>query len=361
MTSIHKLGLENYLNKTGKNHIVITGEKGMGKSTFINSLMQKNSQGVQTYAVWGNKATPDCIMMKIIDSHKEIICATPYNGRMKIVKSAFDYLANDYFKHVLLRKNNFVFIDEIGYIESGHKAYCDALLKLFDKKSIIAVVKKEDNFLYNAIMNRDDIEIIDLCEYEKDLIKKHKLGCVVQASGFSKRFGETNKLMADFNGKPLIEHTFINLPRHCFDEILIITRSEEIKALAEKHNLNCVFHNMPLHSDTVKIAIREMQNTDACMFCVADQPFCKMQTYEKLSSAFIKKPNNLIRLFYKDIPSSPVIFPKSLYKELSQLEGETGGTPVVKNNMDLLLKVQCEDELEIVDIDTLQTLQKYAK
>ncbi len=357
LTLIQNVGLKNYLKSNNKKHLLITGDKGAGKTTFVNSLMHENAQGLKTYAVWGRAKTPDRIMLKHLKSGAETICALPYSGRMKIVQEAFSRAANTVFKAALQSEDELVFIDEIGYIESEHTEYCNALFELFKQKHVIAVLKKEYCFLHSALSKRDDVLILNLNEFEKD-IKTHKLGCIIQASGFSRRFEGANKLLTPFKGKLLIEHILTNLPKSSFDKILVVCRSEQISAIAKEHGFSALVHNKPLHSDTVKLGLAKMQDMSAVMFCVGDQPLCKSESYAKLASLSAQNPSNIIRLYNGETPHSPVVFPKSLFAQLMQLQGDVGGTPVIKNNTNLIIKVQCTHSSEVLDIDNLQQLAK---
>ena len=52
--------------------------------------------------------------------------------------------------------------------------------------------------------------------------KKLKLGCVLMAAGNATRFGE-NKLLAEFMGRPLIEHALRAIPKDAFKKAAVIT------------------------------------------------------------------------------------------------------------------------------------------
>ncbi len=353
---MQSVGLKNYLSANNKKHLMITGDKGKGKTTFINSLMHKNAQGIITYAVWGGAKTPEYIMLKNLQGEHAKICALPHEGRMKMVCEVFSEAASSILKSAQSNSGNFVFIDEIGYIESEHKEYCNALLEIFSKKQVVCTLKKEHSFLSDALLKRDDVLLLNLNEFEKDIKPQHKVGCIIQASGFSRRFQGTDKLLTPFKGKPLIEHILTNLPKSSFDEILVVCRSEQIKTIAKAHGFKVLLHNKPLHSDTVKLGTSQMFNMSAVMFCVGDQPLCKSESYARLTNSSAQNPENIIRLYNGTTPHSPVIFPKSLFAQLMQLQGDVGGTPVVKNNENLILKVQCEHKSEVMDIDTLQQL-----
>ena len=65
---------------------------------------------------------------------------------------------------------------------------------MFDEKKVLGVIRKQDIDFLNELKNREDVYLIDM-----DDLRLHG-GCVIMASGISKRFGE-NKLLVDFHGE----------------------------------------------------------------------------------------------------------------------------------------------------------------
>ena len=69
------------------------------------------------------------------------------------------------------------------------------------------------------------------------------------ASGLAKRFG-SNKLLAEFDGKPLLCRAFA--VTEGFHRV-VVTRSTEVQALCEKYGIPVLHHAHPLRSDTVQL------------------------------------------------------------------------------------------------------------
>ena len=77
---------------------------------------------------------------------------------------------------------------------------------------------------------------------------KSEIGCEIMATGLAKRFG-SNKLLAEFDGKPLLCRAFAvteGLYR------VVVTRSTEMQSLCEKYGIPVLHHAHPLRSDTVR-------------------------------------------------------------------------------------------------------------
>jgi len=61
-----------------------------------------------------------------------------------------------------------------------------------------------------------------------------KLSCIFLASGHSKRFHK-DKLLAQFNGKPLVDFALERLPTDVFSTVIVVSRSHEVLKLAEEY------------------------------------------------------------------------------------------------------------------------------
>ena len=180
------------------------------------------------------------------------------------------------------------------------------------------------------------------------------IGCVIMASGLGKRFGE-NKLMTDFHGKPLISY-ILDATSTIFTRRIVVTRHESVANLCKEKNVDVILHTMPHRSDTIRLGLEKLLDTDHCMFCTADQPLLKQETIAALALSAINAPSKIIRPIYKNTPGSPVIFPQSTYEELLNLPEGKGGGYVINQHSDLVqyLPISNSDELE--DIDTPEDL-----
>ena len=121
---------------SGKRHLLITGQKRIGKSTLCDLLLeQKPFAGLQSYACWGSRPTPDRIEMRDLVTGEVFPIGTPGQGRMEPIPEALDSHAA-----AILRKipdGSDVMIDEVGYLESSCARYAKELERLFDRCTVI--------------------------------------------------------------------------------------------------------------------------------------------------------------------------------------------------------------------------------
>lgn len=102
------------------------------------------------------------------------------------------------------------------------------------------------------------------------------------ASGFSRRF-QSNKLIYNFKGKPLIEYTLEK--RNLFDEMIVVTQYEEVKKLALKKQCKVIWNDHPEfgQSNSIKLGIQHCK-TEYCLFMVGDMPYLNNETIQRILS-----------------------------------------------------------------------------
>lgn len=184
---------------------------------------------------------------------------------------------------------------------------------------------------------------------------KKKIGCVLMASGQGKRFG-SNKLLAEFRGKMLIEHILV-CTEDLFDRRVVVTRTAEVEQLCRERGIPVIFHDLPDRSDTVRLGVEAMKEMDACVFCPCDQPLLQRSSLEKLLNLFEKGEKSIIRFGFEDKVGAPVLFEKRYFEQLCQLPLHNGGSYVMKQHPNEVMICQASSEWELFDVDTQENLQ----
>ena len=180
------------------------------------------------------------------------------------------------------------------------------------------------------------------------------IGCVILASGESVRFG-SNKLLADFGGKPMLARLFDALPQNL--TTLVVTRSEKVRDLAQAHGVPCLLHQLPEVRDTIRLGLQELRHTEGCLFCVGDQPLLTAATICHVLEEYAAHPQSIVRAAYQGRQGNPVLFPPALYGELMTLDEGEAGVTVIRRHADKVRTVEAGFAEELVDADTPETLQ----
>ena len=180
-----------------------------------------------------------------------------------------------------------------------------------------------------------------------------RVGAVLMASGFSRRFG-ANKLLERTEGVPMILRAFDALPAALFDRAAVVSTYPEVLSLAEERGYLPLFNPRAAEgqSASVRLGLSELLDMEGVLFAVCDQPWLRRKSVERLLERFSASPECICALGWQGKRGNPAIFPAALFPELLALAGDRGGGRVIQTNPHLLRLVEVEDPRELQDIDT---------
>ena len=167
-----------------------------------------------------------------------------------------------------------------------------------------------------------------------------RLGCLIMAAGNSERFGK-NKLTAEFGGKSLLRRALEAVPAELFSAVTVVTQYDEVEELAAQFGFSCIRNPHPERgvSHTVALGTRAMQECDAIVYLVADQPLLSAATVARLVEAWRAQPQCIVGASCKGRRGNPKLFPRCFFAELLQLQGDHGGSAVLRAHPDRYLPV----------------------
>lgn len=202
------------------------------------------------------------------------------------------------------------------------------------------------------------------------------VGCVIMASGLARRFG-SNKLLADFGGRPLLCRALdaTNTPQ--LAARIVVTRSAEVEALCKAEGVPCLVHALPGRNDTVRLGLDALlaarPDLAGCMFLPGDQPLLRRETVERMVGIFGRDTKmriqrqketerEIFRLGFRvrndpsPLTGSPVLFEKGLFQELLTLPQGMGGSVLLRKYPAHVHTVYIADRNELADADTPEAL-----
>lgn len=189
------------------------------------------------------------------------------------------------------------------------------------------------------------------------------VGCVLMASGLSRRFG-SNKLLADFCGAPMLSRAFAATDTPQLAARIVVTRSEEVRALCEAHHVPVLLHSLPGRNDTVRLGLtallEQVPELAGCMFLPGDQPLLRRETVECMLSRFRQKETeqDMFRLGARvpndpaPLVGSPVLFGRHYFSQLLALPEGKGGNVLLKQYPARVHTVCIAEPSELLDADT---------
>ena len=336
---------------SSKRHIVITGGRGKGKTTLLGKLFPDSSlHGVTTYAVpkqavyLRENGTENSLTVGKYDDN------LPGNeNKMRPCTENFNSFGVALLERLALCEDEWISIDEIGYLETECPSYCRAIARLMEKKRVAAVVRKQALPFLQSLCERSDVFLIDLDD------PFGKISCVIMASGLGKRFGG-NKLMADFHGGPMILRA-LEATDGIFKNRVVVTRHNDVAELCRSHGVESLLHELPHRNDTVRLGMEAIGETDACVFCPGDQPLLRRETVVSLALAAKNSRGEIWRVSFEGTPGAPVLFPKWTFAELSTLPEGKGGGFLAKKYPERVGTVSAWDRFELMDTDTPEDLE----
>lgn len=272
-------------------------------------------------------------------------------NKMRLFSEGFYALGIPALKRCEKSASEWISIDEIGYLESGCPEYLDAIRHLMEHKRLIAIVRKQKLPFLSELCCRKDAFLLDLDR------PFGNLGCVIMASGMGKRFGG-NKLMAEFEGKPLIQRT-LDATEGIFARRIVVTRHKDVEELCQRQNIPVIFHSFPYRSNTVRLGLQAVsRDVEGCMFCPSDQPLLRRDTVASLALSAVCDKDAIWRTAYKDMAGSPVLFPQWAFSQLLTLPEGKGGGFVIKNHPGQVRFLPVQDPWELMDVDAPEDLKK---
>lgn len=203
------------------------------------------------------------------------------------------------------------------------------------------------------------------------------VGCVIMASGLSRRFG-SDKLLADFCGEPMLCRAFAATDTPRLAARIVVTRSAGVQALCRCRHIPVLLHSLPGRNDTVRLGLSALleQRPDlgGCMFLPGDQPLLRRETVEALAGAFRptteaqkETEREIFRLGARvcgdpaPLVGSPVLFGNHFFPELLTLPEGKGGNVLLKKHPAQVRIVYAADRCELQDADTPAALAELEK
>lgn len=175
------------------------------------------------------------------------------------------------------------------------------------------------------------------------------------ASGMGTRFGG-NKLMAELDGVPLIQHV-IRATDGLFARRVVVTRHAEVAEACHALGVEVILHNGSHRNDTVRLGMKGMDGCSTVTFVQADQPLISATSIVSLLSSAEEDSESIWRVSFEGTPGAPVLFPAWAFDELRALPLGKGGGYVAKAHKERVRTVEVASKWELFDVDTVEELQ----
>ncbi|MGH6816705.1 MAG: nucleotidyltransferase family protein [Hyphomicrobiaceae bacterium] len=189
------------------------------------------------------------------------------------------------------------------------------------------------------------------------------VAAVLLAAGASRRFGSGNKLLARIDGEPLIRRVAARLIACALDDIVVVTGPEPDKIAAALEGLPVRYVHNSEHARGMGRSIATgiaALDADAlgALVCLGDMPGVTVSSI-RLSIARFEQTGRSRIVYPCDHAGRqghPVLWPRTLFTDLSRLDGDRGGKSLIADRPDRSEPVAVDDPGIFMDVDTQEDL-----
>lgn len=186
---------------------------------------------------------------------------------------------------------------------------------------------------------------------------------VLLAAGRSSRMGGPNKLLASFDGKPLIRRAAESVLASKASRAIVVTGHQRERVEEALAGLDLIFADNPDFASglasSLKAGIGKVPADAAgAMIVLGDMPGVSAADLDRLIEAFRQgEAKSVARATHDGHRGNPVILPRSLFDAVAHLEGDTGARHLVEAEGLDVIDVEI-GEAAAVDVDTPDALHR---
>ncbi len=184
------------------------------------------------------------------------------------------------------------------------------------------------------------------------------LHAIVLAAGASTRFGSPKQLVR-LAGRPLL-HTVVTRAAEVTGNALIVVLGSQAAQLASllKHSAGTIVVNHEWReglASSIRAGVAHLPAAcSAAMLLLADQAAVSADDLKRLAGAWRRQPQCIAAAMYAGTIGVPAIFPRTSFRELGELRGDSGARALLRRNSDRLVRVPMESAA--IDLDTPEDL-----
>ncbi len=190
---------------------------------------------------------------------------------------------------------------------------------------------------------------------------------IVLAAGRGTRFGESPKLLAELDGKPLVRHA-VDVALAAGLQTLVVVGHREPDIRAALRDLAVTFVPNPAFADGLSTSLKAgfaalPGSAEAAIVLLGDMPRISADLLRREVAAWIEgKPAAVIPVA-GGRRGNPVLLSRTLWPEIARLTGDAGAGPLLRDRADVL-ELPVTDAAVTLDVDTpaaLRDAQAWAK
>jgi len=187
---------------------------------------------------------------------------------------------------------------------------------------------------------------------------------VILAAGPSRRFGEDPpKQLALFEGEPLVRRVVRQAVDSHLAEVIVVTGLAAARVERTLQDLGVRIASNPRfregQSTSVKVGLAAVdERSAAAMFVPVDQPRLSTSIINALLDCYQQTAAPIVVPAYQGRRGAPTVIGRSLFGELSAIEGDSGGRQIFPLHEPSIVELALAREDALRDLDTFEDLER---
>lgn len=185
----------------------------------------------------------------------------------------------------------------------------------------------------------------------------------VLAAGRSSRMAGPNKLLAEFDGVPLIRRVSAAAHGSRAERAHLVVGHQRDRIIRAIDGLEMDIVDNANFADglstSLKVAARAVpEHVDGLLVVLGDMPGVTSQTLDRLITAFEQSGGSaIVRATHAGKRGNPVILPRALFAEIEKIEGDTGARHLVESAVLQVVDIEL-GEAASIDLDTQDAVRQ---
>jgi len=191
-------------------------------------------------------------------------------------------------------------------------------------------------------------------------LSDHHISIIVLAAGLGTRMaaaGKSKLLLPMADGQPILRHAVQGALALGPEELVVVVRPD-IPAIQEALSglpVRCVPNPRFVEGMVTSLAVGAQslgEGTRAVFVMLGDEPVVPAEIIRAVVGAYLDEGKAITTPVYGSQPGPPTLFARSLFAQMSTLEGDSGGRQLIARHSDMVCRVSLPEEARPRDIDT---------
>jgi len=184
------------------------------------------------------------------------------------------------------------------------------------------------------------------------------VAAVLLAAGGSRRMGQSKQLLP-IDGQPMVRRVAQTVCQAGLAQVVVVVGAEGDRVARALAGLDLeIVHNQAWAqgmSTSVRAGMEALQpEIEAALLVLADQPGLTIDALAALVEAYRATRAPIGAPYYRGRRGNPVLFARSLFADLGQVEGDQGGRALLVRHEQEVARVDLDDVAILLDVDTRQ-------